>query len=62
MPVAAVMETLLLYVAQNVTVTDLPSEMDNYKDVDTQHLATQLQMVPELVRTFNERNPASAIK
>ncbi|MCG8626103.1 MAG: hypothetical protein MJE68_29410, partial [Proteobacteria bacterium] len=27
-----------------------------------QRLAIQLQMVPELVRTFNERNPASSIK
>ena len=30
--------------------------------MDNQRLAIQLQMVPELVRTFNERNPASAMK
>lgn len=48
------MEKLLLFAAQNVTVTDLHSELDNYKDVDKQRLAIQLQMVPELVRTFNE--------
>jgi hypothetical protein len=59
MPVAAVMEKLLLDAAQNVIVTDLPSVLDTYKDIDKQRLEIQLKMVPELVRTFNERNPAS---
>ena len=62
MPVAAVMEKLLLDAAQNIGVTDLPSELDVYKDLDKQRLTIQLRIVPELVRAYNERNPASTIK
>ena len=62
MPVAAVMEKLLLDAAQNVSVTDLPRELDIYKDLDKQRLVIQLRMIPELVRAYNERNPATIIR
>ena len=60
MPVAAVMEKLLLDAAQNVSVTDLPRELDIYKDLDKQRLVIQLRMI--LVRAYNERNPATIIR
>ena len=62
MPVAAVMEKLLLDAAQNVSVTDLPRELDIYKDLDKQCLVIQLRMIPELVRAYNERNPSTIIR
>ena len=62
MPVAAVMEKTLLDAAQNMHEEELPSELDMYKDIDKQCLQVQLRMLPELMRTYNERNPATTIK
>ena len=32
------------------------------KEIDIDRLRIQLQMLPELIKTFNEKNPATAIK
>ena len=62
MPVAAALEKTLLDAAQNC-FDALPSEIEMYnKDIDKQRLAIQLKMLPDLVRTYNERNPVTAIK
>ena len=66
MPVAAALEKVLLdAVTTQTTLTDdsLPSVMGMYsKDINIPHLAIQLKMLPDLVRAFNENNPATAIK
>lgn len=64
MPVAAALEQMLLNSARGSFSADaLPSELHMYrKDVDEQRLCVQLKMLPDLVRTYNERNPATPIK
>ena len=56
------MEKVPLDASQDVGMTDLPTELDMYKDTDKQRLAIQLRMVSELVSANNERNPACTIK
>jgi len=64
MPVAAALEQMLLNSARGSFSADaLPSELHMYrKDVDEQRLCVQLKMLPDLVHTYNERNPATPIK
>ena len=66
MPVAAALEKVLLdAVTTQTSLTDdsLPSVLGMYsKDINIPHLAIQLKMLPDLVRAFNENNPATAIK
>ena len=65
MPVAAVLEKMLLDASQ-ISFDDpgaLPSELEMYsKDIDRHRLFAQLNMLPDLIGTYNERNPATAIK
>ena len=42
--------------------TALPSELNMYsKDVDSRRLVLLFQMLPDLVRTYNDLNPTTAI-
>ena len=57
---AAVENTLLSYVNNS---GHIPNEIKLYsKEIDIERLRIQLQMLPKLVRTFNEKNSATAIK
>ena len=64
MPIAAKLEKVLLNAANSIfCTTDLSQEIEMYsKDLDTAHLTTQLQMLPELIRTYNESYPQTAIR
>ena len=59
LPVAATIEKLLLEAA-NATLSDsfdIAKELALYaKDVDIPHLKIELQMLPDLVKTYNESN------
>ena len=64
MPVAARLEKVLIGAANGTfSDKDLSGEIQMYsKDLDTTHLVTQLQMLPELIRTYNECNPQIVIQ
>ena len=64
MPVAARLEKVLIGAANGTfSDKDLSGEIQMYsKDLDTTHLVTQLQMLPELIRTYNECNPQTVIQ
>lgn len=62
---AALEGMLLNAVRSNPTddLTALPSELEMYnKDIDKQRLFVELKMLPDLVCTYNEQNPVTAIK
>ena len=62
MPIAAAIENTLLSSA-NIADGNVPDEIKLYsKEIDIERLKIQLQMLPELIRTFNEKNPAIAVK
>ena len=64
MPMAAALEKVLLDATQETLTDDsLPRELEMYsKDINVPNLTIQLKMLPDLVRAFNENNPATAIK
>ena len=64
MAVAAKLEKMLLHAANGtIRSDDYSGEIETYsKDLDKTHLVTQLQMLPELIRTYNECNPQTAIR
>ena len=55
MPIAAKLEKVLLDAANGTYSGEaLSEEIQMYsKDLDTSHLVTQLQMLPELIQTMN---------
>ena len=60
LPIAAMMEKLLMTAANNTSIDlgELPEEMQLYKnDIDLQKLKHQLQMLPDLIRTRNVNVP-----
>ena len=62
MPLAATIEKLLLTASQGECISQIPDELSIYKEINKQRLVIQLSMLPDLVRTYNERNPQIAIK
>ena len=64
MPVAAALERTLLQACNNRdSILDIPEEIKLYsKEIDVERLKLQLQMLPDLLRTYNEKNPATVIK
>lgn len=64
MPVAAALESILIKACNgDGSVEDLPSEINLYsKEIDIPRLKIQLQMLPDLLRTYNEKNPSTPIK
>lgn len=59
MPVAAVLENTLLNAVNNSEgpFTSIPEEINLYsKFIDIEHLKIQLAMLPDLLRTYNEKN------
>ena len=62
-PVAAALEKVLLDSTQGLfNQASLPNQLDMYsKDVDNRRLVLQLQMLPDLVRTYNDMNPTTPI-
>ena len=60
---AAALEKLLLYSVQgSFAETPLCGELGIYsKDLDSCRLALQLQMLPDLVSTYNNLNPSTPI-
>ena len=62
MPIAALLEKTLLDAAKG-SFSVYPNELQLYhNDVDNDRLIVQLKMLPDLVRTYNEQNPATRIK
>lgn len=60
MPIAAAIEKTLLNSANN---GDIPEEVKLYsKEIDIKRLKIQLQMLPELIRTYNKKNLVTSIK
>ena len=58
MPIVALLEKTLLD-----AFTMCPNGLQlYYNDKDNDHLIAQLKMLPDLVRTYNEQNPANLIK
>ena len=58
MPIVALLEKTLLD-----AFTMCPNGLQlYYNDEDNDHLIAQLKMLPDLVRTYNEQNPANLIK
>ena len=64
MPVAAALESTLLKACNgDGSVEDLPNEINLYsKEIDIPRLKIQLQMLPDLLRTYNEKNASTPIK
>ena len=64
MPVAAFLERLLLD-ATNDIVSDSSDTQENLKlyaqDIDIPRLIMQLRMLPDLLKTYNEKNPSVRI-
>ena len=61
MPTAAALEKLLLKAA-NGDFQGIPEEVDLYeKDVQMDRLAIQLQMLPDMIKTYNENHPDTKI-
>jgi len=55
MPVAEVIERVLLDAANGTFSGELPQELQMYKnDIDLTRLKVQLQMMPDLIRTRNQ--------
>ena len=62
MPVAVAVEQTLLNSA-NSGDDHIPEDLKMYsKDIDIECLRIQLKMLPELIRTYTEKNPATPIK
>ena len=62
MPIATLLEKILLDVAKR-SFSVYPDELQIYdNDVKIDHLIAQLKMLSDLVRTYNEQNPATHIK
>ena len=63
-PVAAALERTLLQACNDCdSILDIPEEIKLFsKEIDVEHLKLQLQMLPDLLRTYNEKNPATVIK
>ena len=62
MPIAALLEKTLLDAAKG-SFSVYPTELQLYcNDVNNDRLIAQLKMLPDLVRTYNEQNPATRIK
>ena len=62
MPIAALLEKTLLDAAKG-SFSAWPNELQIYHDdVNIDRLKAQLKMLPDLVRTYNEQNPATCIK
>ena len=62
MPIAALLEKILLDAAKG-SFSVYPNELQLYhNDVNIDRLIAQLKMLPNLVRTYNEQNPATRIK
>ena len=62
MPIATLLEKTLLDAAKG-SFSVYPNELQLYhNDVDNDRLIVQLKMLPDLVRTYNEQNPATRIK
>ena len=62
MPIAALLEKILLDAAKG-SFSVFPDELQIYhNDVNIDRLITQLKMLPDLVRTYNELNPVTRIK
>lgn len=65
MHIAAMLEKTLLDAAKDSfsVYPNQPNELQLYhNDVDIDRLVTQLKMLPDLVWTYNEQNPATQIK
>ena len=66
LPIAAKLEKVLLEAANHGMsglTEGLPKELDMYsKDLDSQHLLVQLQMLPDLIRTYNESHSYTAVR
>ena len=64
MPVAAALEKMLLDATQaSDNPQALPSDLEMYsKDIDKHRLTAQLKMLPDLIQTYNEKNPLTTIK
>ncbi len=64
MPIAVALEKTLLKASNDHdSGNDIPEEIQLYsKDVDMKRLRVQLQMLPDLIRTYNEKHPATTIK
>ena len=61
MPIAALLEKILLDAAKG-SFSVYPNELQLYhNDVNIDRLIAQLKMLPDLVRTYNEQNPATRI-
>ena len=61
MPVAAAVEATLFNSASGAD-GHIPGIKLYSKEIDIERLRIQLQMLPELIRTFNEKNSATAVK
>ena len=57
-PVAATLERILLNTFTSSTI-DIPEDITQLysKDIDIDRLEIQLQMLPDLLKTFNSANP-----
>ena len=64
MSVTAAIESILIKACNGDTsVEDLPSKINLYsKEIDLPQLKIQLQMLPDLLRTHNDKNPSTPIK
>ena len=64
MSVAAALERTLLQACNDCdSILDIPEEIKLFsKEIDVERLKLQLQMLPDLLRTYNEKNPATVIK
>ena len=64
MPVAAALETLLINAANSSSNEDkYPDELEMYsKDLNIERLLIQLKMIPDLLKTYNEKNSHVQIK
>ena len=63
MPVAAALKGMLLKACNSDrSMEDLPNEINLYsKEIDIPRLKIQLQMLPDLLRTYNEKNPIKRV-
>ena len=64
MSVAATLEKLFLDASNEQRIVgDFPEEIRQYSnDVNLQNLQVQLQMLPNLIKTYNQMHPSTAIK
>ena len=64
MPVATALESMLIKACNgDGSVEDLPREINLYfEEIDIPQLKIQLQMLPDLLITYNEKNPSTPIR